>query len=215
MSGPNGTDATTSRRLTTWRRVVVHARRMQLTRLSLVGLTMLLLGVGVGRWSMPDGDPHAQASVEQSVQPLALDADAIWTSSVVADRPSVAEGIPMVRNGQRLDEVRAWTHDWLDAYDNLLIQLTGLDLPPEARPVQRHFVSAVTLSRDAVDVLRQATEVEDDATREALVGEALRLRQRAEHLTQSARAAIRDLEGGDREVSRHPDLPPIAEVQAG
>jgi hypothetical protein len=109
--------------------------------------------------------------------------------------------------------VREWTVEWLEAYDGLLVRLTGLDLAPEARPVQRHFVSALTLSRDAVDVLRQATEVEDAETREALVAEALRLRQRAEHLAQSASAAIRDLDGGDGEVSQHPELPELGEVQ--
>jgi hypothetical protein len=146
------------------------------------------------------------------VQPLALDGDAIWTSSVGGGRPPVAESIPMVRRGENLDEVREWTLDWLEAYDNLLVRLTGLDLAPEARPVQRHFVSALTLSRDAVDVLRQATEVEDASTREALVAETLRLRQRAEHFSQSASAAIRDLDGGEGEVSQHPELPELGEV---
>lgn len=214
MSSQDASNGAISRRLTAWRRIVVHARRLQLARLVVVGATMLLLGTALGRCSVPEADPEVQASVERAVQPLALDADTIWTSSMAADRPPVAESIPMVRAGQRLDEIHTWTLDWLDAYDRLLIQLTGLDLPPEARPVQRHFVSALTLSRDAVDVLRQASVTEDDATRQALVGEALRLRQRAEHLTQSARAAVRDLAGGDREVSRHPDLPEITEQPA-
>ena len=209
----SGADTGNGPGLSTWHRAVIQARRMHLARLSLVGLAMLLLGVGIGRWSVPEGDPELRASVERTVQPLAMDADAIWTSSVGADRPPVAESVPMVRRGERLDEVREWTVEWLEAYDGLLVRLTGLDLAPEARPVQRHFVSALTLSRDAVDVLRQATEVEDAQTREALVAEALRLRQRAEHLSQSASAAIRDLEGGDGEVSQHPELPELGEVQ--
>ena len=215
MTAPEGNGDTGGRRMSTWQRAVIQARRLQLARLTVVGLAMLMLGVGIGRWSVPDADPDVRASVERTLQPLALDADAIWTSSVVGDRPPVAEGIPMVREGERLDEVHEWTVDWLEAYDLLLRRLTGLDLDPEARPVQRLFVGAVTLSRDAVDVLRQAAEVEEDATREALVGEALRLRQRAEHLTQSARAAVRDLDGGDGEVSRHPELPEIGDVDAG
>lgn len=199
-------------RVSIWHRAVVRARRMQLARLSVVGATMLLLGLAMGRWSVPEADPDLRASVEQQVQPLALEADAIWTSSVVEDRPSVAEGVQMVRRGRRLDEVHEWSLDWLAAYDSLLVQLIGLDLAAEARPVQRHFVSAVTLSRDAVDVLRQATEVDDPATRQALVGEALRLRLRAEHLSQSARAAVRDLGGGEGEVARLPELPGIEDV---
>ncbi len=198
-------------RPTTWQRAVVQARRLQLARLSVVGVLMLGLGVGLGRWTAPEVDPDVGMAVEATVQPLALDADAIWTSAV-GDRPPVAEGVGMVRRGERLEEVAAWADDWLHAYDTLLIQLTGLDLPAEARPVQRHFVGALTLSRDAVDLLRQATEVEDDGARQALVGEALRIRQRAEHLTQSARAAVRDLEGGPGDVSRHPELPDIADL---
>ncbi len=214
MSAPgSGGDTGNGSGVSTWNRAVIQARRLQLARLSLVGLAMLLLGIGIGRWSVPDGDPDLRASVERTVQPLALDADAIWTSSVGADRPPVAESIPMVRRGEHLEEVREWTVEWLEAYDNLLVRLTGLDLAPEARPVQRHFVSALTLSRDAVDVLRQATEVDDAPTREALVAEALRLRQRAEHLSQSASAAIRDLDGGDGEVSQYPELPELGEVQ--
>jgi hypothetical protein len=211
----NDTDTGNGTGVSTWNRAVIQARRMQLARLSLVGLVMLLLGVGIGRWSVPDGDPELRTSVERTVQPLALDADAIWTSSVGPDRPPVAESIPMVRRGEQLEQVREWTVEWLEAYDGLLVRLTGLDLAPEARPVQRHFVSAVTLSRDAVDVLRQATVVEDAETREALVAEALRLRQRAEHLAQSASAAIRDLDGGDGEVSQHPELPAFGDVQGG
>lgn len=199
-------------RVTAWHRAILQARRLQLARLSTVAVITLLLGLGIGRWTAPDIHPDVRSSVERTVQPLALEADAIWTSSVVGDRPPVAEGIGMVRRGEDLVEVRAWADDWLDAYDTLLIQLTGLDLSSDARPVQRHFVSAVTLSRDAVDVLRQATEIDDAVARQALVGEALRLRQRAEHLTQSARAAVRDLEGGEGEVSRHPDLPRITEA---
>ena len=199
-------------RVTTWHRAILQARRLQLARLSAVALVALVVGLGIGRWSAPEVHPDVRASVERTVQPLALEADAIWTSSVVGDRPPVSEGIGMVRRGENLEEVHDWTSDWLDAYDTLLIQLTGLDLDSDARPVQRHFVSAVTLSRDAVDVLRQATELDDAAARQALVGEALRLRQRAEHLVQSARAATRDLEGGDGEVSRHPELPRITEV---
>lgn len=214
MSGPGaGTDATGRGMTTTWHRAVVQARRLQLARLSVVGLAMLLVGVGVGRWSVPDGDPDVRAHVESTVQALARDGDAIWTSAVGDDRPSVAESIPMVRRGERLDEVHEWTLEWLDAYDRILVRLTGLDLEPEGRPVQRHFLSALTLARDAVDVLRQATLVEDAPTREALVSEALRLRQRAEHLSQAASASIRDLDGGDSEISRPPELPELDDVR--
>lgn len=215
MSPPERTGDTGIKRMTAWQRAVITSRRLQLARLSLVALAALLVGVGIGRWTVPDGDRDARAAVEDRVQPLALEADDIWTSQLSGDRPAVAEGVPMIRRGERLDDVEIWAADWLEAYDTLLIRLTGLDLTPEARPVQRQFVSAVTLSRDAVDVLRQAAAIDDEGTRETLVGESLRLRERAEHLTQSARAAVRDLGGGDGEVARHPDLPEIEELQDG
>lgn len=206
MSVDRPADDAGGHRWSRYQRIVLRARRLQLVRSSLIALVAMLIGVGLGRWSVPDADPDVRATVERSVQPLALDADAIWTS-VDEHRPAIAEGVSLVRRGKRLDDVRTWTVEWLSAYDNALVRLTGLELRPEARPVQRQFVSAVTLSRDAVEVLQQATQVEDPGTRQLLVAEALRLRRRAEHLTQGARASVRDLSGGKGEVSQHPSLP--------
>ena len=196
VSGEQG-----SARPNTWQRTVVRARRLNLARMLLVGVLALVVGVGLGRWSVPEGSPEARQVVEQSVVPLALDADGIWTSSVVADRPPVSEGLIRVREGGTDAEVRAWTEDWISAYDTVLVRLAGLDLPAEARPVQRQFIGSVTLARDAVEVLRYAVEVEDPATRELLLTEVLRLRQRSEDLTQAARASVRDLGGGSSDVS--------------
>jgi hypothetical protein len=203
---------TDGHRVSAWQRAVVRARRLQLARLGLVALAAILIGFGLGRWSVPDADPDVRAAVERTVQPLALDADGIWTSAEGGSRRPVAEAIPLVRDGERLDEVQAWAEEWLSAYDIVLRRLVGLDLHANARPVQRQFISAVTLSRDAVELLQHATRVEDDDGRQALVSEALRLRQRAEHLTQSARASVRDLGGHEGDVARHPDLPPLGEV---
>ncbi len=214
MSTVRPADDTDGHRATAWQRAVLRARRMHLARSSLVALAALVIGLGLGRWSVPEADPDIRATVQRSVQPLALDADAIWTSAAADDRPSVSEGIQFVHRGERLDEVRAWSTEWMSAYDNALVRLAGLEVRAEARPVQRQFVSAVTLSRDAVEVLHHATGVEDPATRQALVAEALRLRQRGEHLTQAARASVRDLSRGDGEVSQHPTLPGLGEVGA-
>lgn len=207
MSAPPASPETDRPRGETWRRAVLRARQLHLLRFGIVALLGVLLGIGLGRGTAPDDRQEARVAVETSVMPLALDADGIWTSSAGEDRPPVAEGIPLVESGQRLDRVSDWTEDWVRAYDNVLIRLEGLDLPASARPVQRQFISAITLSRDAVEVLEQAVEADTEAAREALVGEALRLRQRAEHLTQSARASARDLSGTAGEVSRPPSLP--------
>jgi hypothetical protein len=215
VSNVRPAEDTDGHRASAWQRAVLRARRMHLARSSLIALVALVIGIGIGRWSAPEADPDVRAAIERSVQPLALDADAIWTSSAVGDRPPISEGVQLVHRGERLDEVHAWSTDWLSAYDTALVRLTGLELRAEARPVQRHFVSAVTLSRDAVEVLRHATRVEDEAARQALVADALRLRQRAEHLTQAARASVRDLSGGEGEVSQHPQLPAFSEIEGG
>jgi hypothetical protein len=188
-------------RPSTWQRAVVRARRMNLLRMALVGLLALALGVGIGRWTFPEGNVEARQAVERTLLPQALDSDGIWTSGSGGDRPAVSEGLIRLRDGGPDDEVHGWTEEWISAYDSVLVRMTGLDLPAEARPVQRQFIAAVTLARDAVEVLRHAAEVDDDATRELLLTEVLRLRQRSEDLTQAARASVRDLAGGSSDVS--------------
>jgi hypothetical protein len=205
VSGEQG-----SSRPSTWQRAVVRARRLNLLRMVLIGILTFALGLGIGRWTVPEGSPDARQAVERNVLPLALDSDGIWTSGAGADRPPVSEGLIRLREGET-EQVRAWTEDWISAYDTVLVRLAGLDLPAEARPVQRQFIAAVTLTRDAVEVLRYAADVEEAATREILLAEVLRLRQRSEDLTQSARASVRDLAGGSSDVSgltrNLPELP--------
>jgi uncharacterized protein YjeT (DUF2065 family) len=190
-----------SGRPSTWQRAVVRARRLSLLRMVLVGLLALVLGVGIGRWTVPEGNVEARQAVERTLLQQALDSDGIWTSGAGADRPAVSEGLIRLRATGPDEEVHGWTEDWISAYDSVLVRMTGLDLPAEARPVQRQFIAAVTLTRDAVEVLRHAAEVEDDATRELLLTEVLRLRQRSEDLTQAARASVRDLAGGSSDVA--------------
>jgi hypothetical protein len=205
VSGEQG-----SARPSTWQRAVVRARRLNLLRMVLIGALTFAVGLGIGRWTVPEGSPDARQAVEQSLLPRALDSDGIWTSGAGDDRPPVSEGLIRLREGDA-EQVRAWTEDWISAYDTVLVRMAGLDLPAEARPVQRQFIAGVTLTRDAVEVLRHAAGVDDDATREVLLAEVLRLRQRSEDITQSARASVRDLAGGSSDVSgltrNLPDLP--------
>lgn len=203
LSGEQG-----SQRPSTWQRAVVRARRLSLARITVVAVLGLLVGLGVGRWTVPEGNPEARVAVERNVLSLAMDADGIWTSSAVADRPSVSEGLILLRDDERAD-VHGWSEDWISAYDSVLVQLAGLDLPAEARPVQRQFIGSVTLSRDAVEVLGHAATVDDDDTRDLLLREVLRLRQRGEDLMQGARASVRDLGGGSADVGRHTRLPEL------
>jgi hypothetical protein len=196
VTGEQGTG-----RPSTWQRAVVRARRLNLLRMVLIGLLALALGIGIGRWTVPEGNVEARQAVERTLLQLALDSDGIWTSGAGEDRPAVSEGLIRFRDGGADEEIRGWTEEWISAYDSVLVRMTGLDLPAEARPVQRQFIAAVTLTRDAVEVLRHAAEVDDAATREVLLTEVLRLRQRSEDLTQAARASVRDLAGGSSDVS--------------
>ena len=195
-------------RLRAWWHTV---RRLGVGRIVLVAGLALVLGVWVGRASAPVGDVDARRSIEVLVIPLVLDADGIWTSGSV-ERPPVSDALVQLRHEGDPSLARAHLGDWLDAYDAMLVRLAGLDLPPNARPVQRQFIAAVTLSRDAVEVLGHAAEVGDPELRGQLVFEVGRLRQRAEQLTQAARASALDLDGQRSDVSPMPSLPGFGEM---
>lgn len=187
------------------------ARRLGVGRIVLVAGLALVVGVWVGRASAPVGDVDARRSIEVLVIPLVLDADGIWTSGSV-ERPPVSDALVQLRHEGDPSLAQAHLEDWLDAYDAVLVRLAGLDLPPNARPVQRQFIAAVTLSRDAVEVLGYAAEVGDPELRGQLVFEVGRLRQRAEQLTQAARASALDLDGQRSDVSPMPSLPGFGEM---
>lgn len=215
MSGPlqRQQDATSrwSRLVVAWRRLVARTSPPLLAGACVISL---LVGIGIGRAGTPAISQDAAAEVEHRVLPLALDADTIWTSSS-DDRPPVAEGIVALRNRQDAQVVASSLEEWLSAYDGVLIQLAGLDLPAVARPVQRQFITAVTLARDAVEVLGHAASIEEGPLRRDLLTEVGRLRQRSEQLTQSARASIVDLRGPRADVSPLPELPSLMEGRRG
>jgi hypothetical protein len=160
----------------------------------------VLAGLALGRATAPTEQAGAARAIEDRLLPLVIDADGIWTSPS-GDRQPVAEALVALRHDDRDDDVRASIDGWLTAYDSLLLRLAGVDLPATARPVQRQLISAVTLSRDAVEVLGRAAEVSDPQARAELVVEVARLRQRSEQLTQAARASISDLAGNRADVA--------------
>ncbi|MEX0868613.1 MAG: hypothetical protein WD011_02980, partial [Nitriliruptoraceae bacterium] len=145
------------------------------------------------------------AGTDENLMPLIIDADGIWTSGS-DDRTSVAEGLVALRHQGDASIVLMSFDQWLVAYDAILLQLAGIDLPAVARPVQRQFISAVMLSRDAVEVLGRAADA-TGATRTDLLVEVDRLRQRSEQLTQSARASVADLDGQRADVAPPATLP--------
>ncbi len=198
-----------------WSRVVLWVRRLRgrqpLGLLLVVALLGLLLGVIVGRVSAPPPTADAARAIDAALLPLALDADGIWTSAS-DDREPVSEAFVRLRREDDPSLVIAHHEEWQRAYDAVLVQLAGLDMPVPARPVQRQFIAAVTLSRDAVEVLAHAATVEDAQERQDLLIEVGRLRHRSEQLTQSARASMLDLDGRRADVS---PLPPLTTFQEG
>jgi hypothetical protein len=186
-------------------RLQLLARRVRLGQLLAVALVALLVGGLLGRALAPGGEAEAGRAIETTVLPIALDADGIWTSSTEA-RPSVSEALVALRRDGDPAPVLAHRDTWLTAYDQALVRLAAGDVAPAARPVQRQLIAAVTLSRDAVEVLAHAATVEDELHRRDLTTEVGRLRDRSEQLTASARASVSDLSGSRTDVAPLPAL---------
>ena len=201
--------------ISSWSTLVLRWRqflgRVQWRPLAILACVALVLGFVVGRATSPSSTTNSARAIENALLPLALDADGIWTSAA-DDREPVNEAFVQLRREGDPTLVDDHYQGWISAYDAVLVQLAGLDLPTEARPVQRQFISAVALSRDAIDVLAHAAKVDDELLREDLLTEAGRLRQRSEQLTQSARASMRDLEGHRADVS---PLGPLTSFEEG
>jgi hypothetical protein len=181
-------------------RLTLFSRRHRAGLLLGVALLAATLGIAVGRATAPGGDVEAREAVEANLLPLALDADGIWTSGIDDGAP-VSEALVALRHDHDASLVEADLARWLEGYDSVLVRLAGADLPVSARPVQRQFMAAVTLSRDAAEVLGHAAKATDDDLRRDLTTEVGRLRQRSEQLMQSARASVSELTGGRADVS--------------
>jgi hypothetical protein len=197
-----------STRFHRWR---FRIRRVRLGPTLALLVATLVLGFLLGRWTAPDPDTGARRALEATVVPIALDADGIWTSSSDGAAP-VSEALVALQRDGDPGPVLESVDGWLAAYDQVLDRLVEVEVPDEARPVQRHFVGAITLSRDAVEVLGRAAQIEDESRRQGLLVEVGRLRTRGEQLTQTARAAIQDLAGHGGAVTRLRDAPPFPDL---
>ncbi len=192
-------------------RLRLLSRRLPFGPVLAIGLLALVLGGLLGRTTAPTSEADALRAIETSVLPIALDADGIWTSSTEG-RVSVSEALIALRRDDAPAPVLDHFDLWLTAYDQALVRLAAADVPPAARSVQRQLIAAVTLSRDAVEVLGHAAGVDDPLHRRDLTTEVGRLRDRAEQLTASARASLSDLDGTRTDVA---PLPPLRDFIDG
>lgn len=190
-----------------WRRPVVP----MVVVIALVLLTAAL-GVALGRTTAPGGTAPAADLVERDVAPLSVDADGVWVAGV-GDLPAIGEELAELRRTGDPGGITTHAEGWSEAYDVLVRRMVGVEVPSGARPVQRQFVQSVTLTRDALDVLVEAAEADDPALQRELSSEALRLRTRSEHLTQTARASLADLRGGTTGVAEPSGIPSLAELR--
>lgn len=202
-TGTGGLDRASVRARVT--RLRLQARRGRFGRLALAVALALLAGVGFGRMTAPEPPGESRASVERSVLAIALEADGIWTSASDG-RAAVSDGLVALRRDDDPTIVEDNLEAWLVAYDAAVVRIAGVDLGSAGRQVQRQLITALTLSRDAVEVLGHAAAQEDELLRTDLTTEVGRLRSRSEQLIQSSRASIAELDGGRTDVSPLPTL---------
>jgi hypothetical protein len=186
-----------------------HPRRRPWRVAGLV-LVALVAGLLVGSTRTADESIAAAAELELLLIPLLGDLDASWSSGRDG-RPGIADALDGLRTGEG-GPTEADVAAWLVSHDNLVLRLAGLDLRPEARGIQRHAIVAVTLSRDAIEVIGRAAAYNAGVTRSQLVVEATRLRIRSEQQVLAVRASVDDLAGMRRRVSPLPVLPGFAEL---